>query len=68
MEGSGGPAGRSKTFRHRDPTQSFLLPSSQDEWLPEVHAARLIAESEDEVLDLSVLYDSGVYALGGRVL
>jgi transposase len=31
------PAGRSKVFRHYDPTQSFLLPPSLDDWLPEDH-------------------------------
>ena len=26
-----------KTFRHYDPSQSFLLPPSLDDWLPEDH-------------------------------
>jgi transposase len=58
------PVGRSKTFRHYDPTQSFLLPPSLDDWLPEDHTARFIAEVVDEMLDLSSIYDSYVEASG----
>ena len=58
------PAGRAKTFRHYDPTQSFLLPPSLDDWLPEDHTARFIAEVVDEMLDLSPIYDSYVEAVG----
>jgi len=58
------PIGRSKTFRHYDPTQSFLLPPSLDDWLPEEHTARFIAEAVDEMLDLSSIYDSYVEASG----
>src|SRR5665213_1242707 len=58
------PAGKSKTFRHYDPTQSFLLPPSLDDWLPEEHTARFIAEVVDEMLDLSSVYDSYVEASG----
>jgi transposase len=58
------PAGRSKTFRHYDPGQSFLLPPSLDDWLPEDHTARFIAEVVDEMLDLSPIYDSYVEAVG----
>jgi len=58
------PAGRSKTFRHYDPTQSFLLPPSLDDWLPEDHTARFIAEVVDETLDLSSIYGSYVEAVG----
>jgi hypothetical protein len=58
------PAGRSKVFRHYDPTQSFLLPPSLDDWLPEDHTARFIAEVVDNQLDLSVIYDSYVEASG----
>ncbi len=36
------PVGRSKTFRHYDPTQSFLLPPSLDVGVhPRVMAARI---------------------------
>ncbi len=58
------PAGRSKTFRHYDPTQSFLLPPSLDDWLPEDHTARFIAEVVDNLLDLSTIYDSYVESMG----
>src|SRR5664280_1874912 len=52
------PAGRSKVFRDYDPTQSFLLPPSLDDWLPKDHTARFISEVVDEMLDLSVIYAS----------
>jgi len=58
------PAGRSKVFRHYDPTQSFLLPPSLDDWLPEDHTARFVAEVVDNQLDLSSIYDSYVNATG----
>ncbi len=58
------PVGRGKTFRHYDPTQSFLLPPSLDDWLPEDHTARFIAEVVDEMLDLSSVYDSYLEASG----
>ncbi len=48
------PAGAAKTFRHYDQHQSFLLPPSLDDWLPEDHAARFISEVVDDMLDLSV--------------
>jgi transposase len=57
------PAGRSKVFRSYDPGQSFLMPPSLDDWLPEDHTARFIAETV-ELLDLSVMYDSYVSASG----
>ena len=58
------PAGKSKVFRRYDPDQSFLLPPSLDDWLPEDHTARFISEVVDELLDLSVVYDSYVEASG----
>jgi len=58
------PVGKAKTFRHYDPTQSFLLPPSLDDWLPEEHTARFIAEVVDEMLDLAPIYDSYVEAVG----
>jgi transposase len=45
------PAG--KTFRAFDPDQVLLLPPSLDDWLPEDHLARFVAELVDEVLDLT---------------
>ena len=38
------PAGRSKVFRRYDRDQSFLMPASLDDWLPEDHTARFISE------------------------
>jgi transposase len=58
------PAGTQKTFRHYDPSQTFLLPPSLDDWLPEDHEARFVAEVVDELLDLSAIYDSYVEASG----
>ncbi len=58
------PAGASKRFRDYDPTQVFLLPPSLDDWLPEDHEARFIAEVVDELLDLSPIYDRYVEAAG----
>jgi hypothetical protein len=48
----GRPAAVDKTFRAFDPHQVLLLPPSLDEWLPEDHLARFVAELVDEVLDL----------------
>ena len=58
------PAGRSKVFRSYDPDQSFLMPPSLDDWLPQDHTARFVAEVVDELLDLSAVYDSYVVASG----
>lgn len=41
-----------KTFRAFDPRQILLLPPSLDDWLPEDHLARFVADLVDEVLDL----------------
>ncbi len=45
-----------KTFRPFDPDQIFLVPPSLDEWLPQNHLARFIADLVDEHLDLSGFY------------
>jgi hypothetical protein len=42
--------GSAKTFRRFDPDQILLMPPSLDEWLPEGHLARFVAELVDEVL------------------
>jgi transposase len=52
------PAGRARTFRPYDPAQQFLLPPSIDDWLPEDHPARFVAEAVDELLDLGPIYAS----------
>ena len=57
-------AGRSKVFRRYDPDQSFLMPPSLDDWLPQGHTARFVAEVVDDLLDLSPVYDSYVEASG----
>lgn len=57
-------AGVSKTFRGYDPHQVFLLPPSLDDWLPEDHTARFIAEAVEELLDLSEIYASYESAAG----
>lgn len=48
----GPAAGVDKTFRAFDPHQVLLLPPSLDDWLPEDHLARFVADLVDEVLDL----------------
>jgi len=58
------PAGVSKTFRSYDPAQSFLMPPSLDDWLPDDHTARFISETVDELLDLAPIYASYVEASG----
>jgi hypothetical protein len=45
-----------KTFRPFAPDQAWLVPPSVDDWLPQEHLARFIADLVDEHLDLSVLY------------
>ena len=63
--GSGGDAGGAqKRFRHYDQSQSFLLPPSLDDWLPENHEARFISEVVDTMLDLDCIYDSYTEASG----
>ena len=52
------PAGASRTFRDYDQHQSFLLPPSLDDWLPNDHTARFISEAVDEMLDLASVYAS----------
>jgi len=48
----GRPAAVDKTFRVFDPHQVLLLPPSLDDWLPQDHLARFVADLVDEVLDL----------------
>jgi hypothetical protein len=45
-----------KTLRSFEPEQILLLPPSLNEWLPEDHLARFVAELVDGVLDLSAIY------------
>ncbi|MFJ2778153.1 IS1182 family transposase [Kitasatospora sp. NPDC087315] len=46
------PAAVDKRFRAFDPHQALLLPPSLDDWLPQDHLARFVADLVDEVLDL----------------
>ncbi|MFG3590736.1 IS1182 family transposase [Streptomyces sp. NPDC047990] len=48
----GRPAAVDKQFRAFDPHQVLLLPPSLDDWLPQDHLARFVADLVDEVLDL----------------
>jgi transposase len=52
------PAGVTKRFREYNQSQSFLLPPSLDDWLPEDHEARFISDVVENLLDLSAIYDS----------
>jgi hypothetical protein len=47
-----------KRFRAFAPDQMLLLPPSLDEWLPQDHLARFVAELVDEVLDLGPILAS----------
>jgi transposase len=58
------PVGATKRFREYNQSQSFLLPPSLDDWLPEDHEARFISDVVENLLDLSVIYDSYVRADG----
>ena len=45
----------SKQFRNCDLNQAYLLPPSLQDWLPEGHLARFVADL-GETLDLSAIY------------
>ena len=45
-----------KTFRWFDADQESLAPPSLDDWLPQEHIARFIADLVDDHLDLSAFY------------
>ena len=49
-------AGIHKRFRLFDPDAVMMVPPSLDEWLPEVHLARFIADLVESELDLSRFY------------
>jgi len=59
-----GKAPVDKVFRAFDPSQMLLLPPSLDEWLPQEHLARFVAECVDTVLDLSAIYADYTEARG----
>ena len=54
-----------KTFRVFAPDQGLLLPPSLDEWLPEDHFARFVADLVDEQLDLSRIHAAFTEGRGG---
>ena len=51
-------AGVHKRFRAFDPDAVMMVPPSLDEWLPENHLSRFVAEIVDTGLDLSRFYAS----------
>jgi len=51
------PAAVGKRFRAFDPHQVLLLPPSLDDWLPEDHLARFVADLVDQTLDLTPILD-----------
>lgn len=53
-----------KTFRGYDQEQSFLMPPSLADWLPEGHLACFVSELVDEVLDLTPFLASYTEARG----
>jgi len=54
-----------KTFRPFAPDQGLLLPPSLDDWLPEEHLVRFIADLVDEHLDLSRIHAAYTEGRGG---
>ncbi len=59
------PAEKEPVFRKYDPKQTLLLPPDLNEWLPEDHLARVIAQVVDEGLDLEPLLATYRNAEGG---
>ncbi|WP_457852546.1 IS1182 family transposase [Rathayibacter soli] len=53
-----------KRFKPFDPDLVMMVPPSLDEWLPEVHLSRFIADVVDSQLDLSKFYASYAKAKG----
>ena len=58
------PTSKGPSFRKYDPNQTVLLPPNLDEWLPEDHLARVVAEVVDH-LDLEPLLATYRNAEGG---
>jgi transposase len=54
-----------KTFRTFAPDQGLLLPPSLDDWLPDEHLARFVADLVDEHLDLSRIHAAFIETRGG---
>src|SRR5665648_1195889 len=51
-------AGVNKRFRAFEPHAVMLVPPSLDEWLPQTHLSRFIADVVETQLDLSKFYAS----------
>ncbi len=58
------PSSKGPSFRKFDPSQTVLLPPNLDEWLPEDHLARIVADVVDH-LDLEPLLATYRNAEGG---
>jgi transposase len=58
-------AEKGPVFRKYDPKQTLLLPPDLNEWLPENHLARIVAQVVDEHLDLQPLLDRYHNEAGG---
>jgi len=61
---SSGEVAVDKTFRVYDQDQSFLMPPSLRDWLPDDHLALFVSELVDEVLDLTPFLASYTEARG----
>jgi len=61
---SPGEVGVDKTFRVYDQDQSFLMPPSLRDWLPDDHLALFVSELVEEVLDLTPFLASYTEARG----
>ena len=49
------PTPKKPVFRKYDPHQTLIIPPDLNEWLPEEHIARVVAQVVDEHLDLEPL-------------
>ncbi len=49
------PTLKKPVFRKYDPHQTLILPPDLNDWLPEEHVARVVAQVVDELLDLEPL-------------
>lgn len=61
--GCGCKRGVNKRFTSFDPNQVMIVPPSLDEWLPEVHLSRFIAE----IVDGNAMAESSFSALNERI-
>lgn len=59
------PTSKGPVFRKYDPRQTLILPPDLNEWLPEEHLARVVADLVDQDLDLGPLLATYENAEGG---